>query len=66
MNPPVTSATAGPLAALTGSVRENDDLDIPLLVDEERRPKGWLSENGLQAEWLREELHPPANPRRSS
>ena len=63
----MASATAGPLAALTGSVRENDDLDIPLLVDEERRPtKGWLSENGLQAERVREELRPPANPRRSS
>jgi osmoprotectant transport system ATP-binding protein len=38
------------------------DIDIPLLVDEEGRPKGWLSERGLQGERVREELRSPADP----
>jgi len=38
------------------------DLDIPLLVDDEGRPKGWLSERGLQGERVREELRSPADP----
>ncbi len=32
------------------------DLDIPLLVDDQDRPVGWLSERALQGERVREEL----------
>jgi osmoprotectant transport system ATP-binding protein len=38
------------------------DLDTPLLVDEQGRPIGWLSERGLQGERVREELRSPAEP----
>jgi osmoprotectant transport system ATP-binding protein len=38
------------------------DLDIPLLVDDDGRPKGWLSERGLTGERVREELRSPADP----
>ena len=38
------------------------DLDIPLLVDDQGRPMGWLSERGLQGERVREELRSPAEP----
>jgi osmoprotectant transport system ATP-binding protein len=41
---------------------EDADLDIPLLVDDAGRPKGWLSERGLQGERVREELRSPADP----
>jgi osmoprotectant transport system ATP-binding protein len=38
------------------------DIDIPLLVDEQGRPKGWLSERGLTGERVRPELRSPAEP----
>jgi osmoprotectant transport system ATP-binding protein len=38
------------------------DMDIPLLVDDNGRPKGWLSERALQGERVREELRSPAEP----
>ncbi len=38
------------------------DLDIPLLVDAEQRPLGWLSERGLTGERVRPELRSPAEP----
>jgi osmoprotectant transport system ATP-binding protein len=41
---------------------EEADLDIALLVDDQGRPKGWLSERGLQGERVREELRSPAEP----
>jgi osmoprotectant transport system ATP-binding protein len=41
---------------------EEADLDIPLLVDDQGRPKGWLSERGLQGERVREDLRSPAEP----
>ena len=41
---------------------EDADLDIPLLVDDNDRPKGWLSERGLHGERVREELRSPAEP----
>jgi osmoprotectant transport system ATP-binding protein len=41
---------------------EEADLDIPLLVDDQGRPKGWLSERGLQGERVRDELRSPAEP----
>ena len=49
----------------TAEVRErvaDADLDIPLLVDDERRPVGWLSERGLTGERVRPELRSPAEP----
>jgi osmoprotectant transport system ATP-binding protein len=39
------------------------DIDIPLLVDEDRRPVGWLSERGLTGERVREELRSRPEPR---
>jgi osmoprotectant transport system ATP-binding protein len=41
---------------------EDADLDIPLLVDDNGHPKGWLSERGLQGERVRDELRSPAAP----
>jgi osmoprotectant transport system ATP-binding protein len=38
------------------------DLDIPLLVDGDGRPKGWLSERALIGERVREELRSGAEP----
>jgi osmoprotectant transport system ATP-binding protein len=38
------------------------DMDIPLLVDDDGKPKGWLSERALQGERVREELRSPAEP----
>jgi osmoprotectant transport system ATP-binding protein len=38
------------------------DVPIALLVDENNRPKGWLSERALQGERVREELRSPAEP----
>ncbi len=38
------------------------DIAIPLLVDDQGRPKGWLSERGMQGERVREELRSPADP----
>jgi osmoprotectant transport system ATP-binding protein len=38
------------------------DLDIPLLVDDNGRPQGWLSERGLQGERVRAELRSGAEP----
>jgi osmoprotectant transport system ATP-binding protein len=39
------------------------DLDIPLLVDENQRPLGWLSARGLTGERVRPELRSSAEPR---
>jgi osmoprotectant transport system ATP-binding protein len=38
------------------------DMDIPLLVDDQARPIGWLSERGLLGERVRPELRSPADP----
>jgi osmoprotectant transport system ATP-binding protein len=38
------------------------DLEIPLAVDENGRPLGWLSERGLQGERVREDFRSPAEP----
>jgi osmoprotectant transport system ATP-binding protein len=49
----------------TGAVRtriEEADLDIPLLVDADGRPVGWLSERALLGERVREELRSRADP----
>ena len=50
-------ATAGVRARLAEA-----DLDIALLVDDEHRPAGWLSERGLIGERVRPELRSPAEP----
>ena len=49
----------------TTEVRERvaeADLDIPLLVDAEKRPIGWLSERGMTGERVRPELRSKAEP----
>jgi len=49
----------------TAEVRErvtDADLSIPLLVDAEHRPVGWLSERGLTGERVRPDLRSPAEP----
>ena len=38
------------------------DLEIPLLVDEQGRPQGWLSERGMAGERVRPELRSRAEP----
>ncbi|MDQ3769302.1 MAG: ATP-binding cassette domain-containing protein [Actinomycetota bacterium] len=38
------------------------DLEIPLLVDDEGRPVGWLSERGMSGERVREDLRSRAEP----
>ena len=38
------------------------DIDIPLLVDEQGRPQGWLSERGMAGERVRAELRSRAEP----
>jgi osmoprotectant transport system ATP-binding protein len=43
--------------------REEADLSIPLLVDSERRPVGWLSERGLAGERVTQELRSRPEPR---
>jgi osmoprotectant transport system ATP-binding protein len=49
----------------TGEVRrklEEADLTIPLLVDAERRPAGWLSHRALEGERVEEKVRSPAEP----
>jgi osmoprotectant transport system ATP-binding protein len=41
---------------------EEADLDIPLLVDEEQRPIGWLGKRALAGERVRDELRSRAEP----
>jgi osmoprotectant transport system ATP-binding protein len=53
---------AGESTAEARAKLQEADIDIPLLVDDEGRPKGWLSERGLQGERVREELRSPADP----
>ena len=38
------------------------DIDIPLLIDGDGKPKGWLSERALQGERVTEELRSPPAP----
>ena len=38
------------------------DLDIPLLIDGDGKPLGWLSDRALQGERVRDELRSPADP----
>ncbi len=58
----VATCRAGePIEAVRARIAEAD-LDIPLLVDEEQRPVGWLSERGLTGERVRADLRSPAEP----
>ncbi|MEA2191681.1 MAG: osmoprotectant transport system ATP-binding protein [Solirubrobacteraceae bacterium] len=58
----VATCRAGePIAAVRERLADAD-LDIPLLVDAENRPLGWLSERGLTGERVRPELRSPAEP----
>src|SRR4051794_36268138 len=41
---------------------EDADVNIPLLVDEQRRPIGWLSEGAARAERVRRDIRSPAEP----
>ena len=41
---------------------ENADIDIPLLVDDDGRPRGWLAERALTGERVREELRSGPEP----
>ena len=41
---------------------ENADIELPLLVDDEGRPRGWLSERALLGERVREELRSGPEP----
>ncbi|HUR86586.1 MAG TPA: ABC transporter ATP-binding protein [Solirubrobacteraceae bacterium] len=58
----VATCRAGePIEAVRARIADAD-LDIPLLVDEEERPVGWLSERGLTGERVRPDLRSPAEP----
>ena len=58
----VATCRAGePIAAVRERLADAD-LDIPLLVDAEHKPIGWLSERGLTGERVRPELRSPAEP----
>ncbi len=58
----VAACRAGePIAAVRERLAEAD-LNIPLLVDAEQKPLGWLSERGLTGERVRPELRSPAEP----
>jgi osmoprotectant transport system ATP-binding protein len=56
-----TCRVGEPTADVRGRVADAD-LDIPLLVDEQHRPVGWLSERGLLGERVRVELRSKADP----
>jgi osmoprotectant transport system ATP-binding protein len=58
----VATVRAGEDVAEARKKLDDADLDILLLVDDESRPKGWLSERGLQGERVREELRSAAEP----
>jgi osmoprotectant transport system ATP-binding protein len=53
--------TGEPVAEVRKRIAEAD-LDLALLVDERRRPVGWLSERGLTGERVRAELRSRADP----
>jgi CBS domain-containing protein len=56
-----TARVGEPTEAVRARIAEAD-LIIPLLVDAERRPLGWLSERGLTGERVRAELRSPPEP----
>jgi osmoprotectant transport system ATP-binding protein len=50
-----------PVAQIKAKIAEAD-IPIPLLVDDEDRPVGWLGKAGMAGERVREELRSPAEP----
>jgi osmoprotectant transport system ATP-binding protein len=50
-----------PVASVRAKLADSD-LAIPLLVDENDRPLGWLSENGMNGEVVEKQLRSPADP----
>jgi osmoprotectant transport system ATP-binding protein len=56
-----TVRTGEPIGEVRAKLAEAD-VDIPLLVDENNRPKGWLSQRALQGERVTEELRSAAEP----
>ena len=56
-----TCRTGEPTADVRRRLAETD-LDIPLLIDAEQRPVGWLSERALLGERVRDELRSRADP----
>ena len=59
------TAAEARLGESTAEVRrklEDADLSIPLLVDDDGRPKGWLSHRALDDERVEERLRSPAEP----
>jgi len=56
-----TCRTGEPTGAVRTRIAEAD-LDIPLLVDADGRPVGWLSERALLGERVRDELRSRADP----
>jgi osmoprotectant transport system ATP-binding protein len=41
---------------------DDADLGIPLVIDDQGRPQGWLSERGMQGERVRADYRSPAEP----
>jgi osmoprotectant transport system ATP-binding protein len=58
----VATVRVGEPVAEARAKLDDADLNIPLLVDDQNRPIGWLSERGLQGESVREELRSGAEP----
>jgi len=58
---PATVRVGEPVAEVRKKL-EDADLKIPLLVDDENRPLGWLSERGLAGERVQAELRSKAVP----
>ena len=58
----VATCRSGEATAEVRARLADADLDIALLVDDEERPLGWLSERGLTGERVRPELRSPADP----
>ncbi len=50
-----------PVAEARAKIADSD-IDIPLLVDGDRKPVGWLSERALMGERVQPELRSPADP----
>jgi osmoprotectant transport system ATP-binding protein len=58
----VAEARVGEDSAAVRRKLEEADLTIPLLVDDRRRPAGWLSHRALDGERVEEKLRSPAEP----
>jgi osmoprotectant transport system ATP-binding protein len=56
-----TARVGEPVAEVREKLRDAD-LDIPLLVDDDGKPVGWLSQKALMGERVERELRSPAEP----